>query len=101
MDVAIMHHAPDSEPGTLVACGKTVDAALDEDAAVISGPIEDFLKGVLGQGIPIPDGVDRCSGCLKEIKAKIAADAAPPQSNVQTAALPKSKAGAGPDQSPR
>ncbi len=96
MAVEIIHHAPDSDHGTLVACGKTVGAALDKNAVIMSGPIEDFLKDVL-----IPKGVGRCPGCTKEIKAKIAADAAPSQSNVQTAALPESKAGAGPDPSPR
>ncbi len=92
MAVEIMHHAPDSDHGTLVACGKTVGAALDEVTAIMHGPIEDFLKEFL-----IPLGTTACPGCVKEIKAKIAADAAPPQSNVQTAALPESKAGAGPD----
>ncbi len=92
MAVEIMHHAPDSDHGTLVACGKTVGAALDDDEAVMSGPIEDLLKGS-----QIPKWIQACPGCVKEIKAKIAADAAPPQSNVQTAALPESKAGAGPD----
>ncbi len=96
MDVEIIHHAPDSDHGTLVACGKTVGATLDEDAVIMHGPIEDFLKDFL-----IPKGVSPCLKCTKEIKAKIAADAAPPQSTVQTAALPKSKAGAGPDPSPR
>ncbi len=92
MAVEIIHHAPDSDHGTLVACGKTVGAALDDDEAVMSGPIiEDFLK-------ELPK-VTRCLNCVKEIEAKIASDAAPPQSNVQTAALPESKAGAGPDPS--
>lgn len=88
-----LHHAPDLDEGTLVACGRTVkDVLTNKDpnlrGQVTDTPIEDFL---------IPKAVTRCPGCVKEIKAKIAADAAPPQSNVQTAALPESKAGAGPD----
>lgn len=97
MPVEIMHHAPDSDDATLVACGKTVGAARNDDEAVMSsGPIENLLKGS-----QIPKWIRACPNCVKEIKAKIAADAAPPQSNVQTAALPESKAGAGPDPAPR
>ncbi len=87
-----VHHAPpDFDDDFLVACGKTVGYVLTQLNENVTGElVERFIKELHG-----------CRDCVKEIKAKIAADAAPPQSNVQTAVLPKSKPGAGPDPAPR
>ncbi len=98
-----LHHAPDLDRGTLVACGRTVEDVLNNKDSKLRGqvadtPIEEFL---LWHGLLPLREVGACPGCVKEIKAKIAADAAPPQSNVQTAAIPESKAGAGPDPASR
>ncbi len=88
----MIHHAPDLDRGTLVACGQNLETILTTVVSTI--PDDKFLDAA---GKSPVFGTRSCPDCVRELQAKIAADAAPPQSTAQTAALPKSKAGAGPD----
>ncbi len=83
-----LHHAPDFQDGTLVACGRgTVSYVKANKDVVTCDPPSQFIQ----DNDVIGSDVQRCPDCLRELTAKATRDDTPTSGGVLTSELPKSQ----------